>query len=90
MTTKYKYYFNTEDKIDYAMDIESPFKVTPDDHFYVDNLADKIGAEFYWEHDGWKTNWPVTFYLWDEDKKFITKMVIQMEMSPYFYTMGVE
>ena len=53
----------------------------PDDLEY---LAEEAAEDYFNNHDGWESSWPLTFTIFQDEKK-IGQIVVDMETVPRFH-----
>lgn len=53
---------------------------------YYEQSAGSVAAQDFWDnHDGWESSWPVTFEISKtEDFEPILRCTVEMEMHPWF------
>lgn len=47
-------------------------------------VAEDAAEDFYHNHDGWESTWPLNFVILDEDFNELGKFVVNMEAVPSF------
>ena len=85
------FYSFGEKDIDQAHEFEYKWAIKFDDdgevdRFELEDLAKEAAEDFVNEHDGWEcTDWPYEFYFWNEDKKYLGKVLVDCELLPHYY-----
>lgn len=80
-----KYYYSTEEPqgniefyesacMEYEVDWSAP----------LSDAVEEMAEDYYSNHDGWETKWPVAFYVWDRNKKFLGSFTVECEFNPLF------
>lgn len=78
--------YSVDDRDPYAR-ISIPEKIAPS---YLSEanwglLVDELASDYFHEHDGWESRWPVTLYVWCGDK-IAASFKVEMESRPHFYS----
>ena len=56
--------------------------------YYLDLIAKDCAEDYYGEHDGWESKWPLTFRLYTMESgstQRIGTFNIELEMEPQFF-----
>lgn len=61
-------------------------KFTPDSDGW---LAEDAAEDFFHEHDGWKSKWPLVFNIYD-DGRHLGRYSVDVENQPHFYAARLE
>jgi len=52
-----------------------------------EEILERCAEDFFYNHDGWESSWPVLFALHDgEDGGELCRLMIDREDQPYFFT----
>jgi hypothetical protein len=83
-----KYYYLVTD---YDDDINEAFPIDSSFHEGWEECLAKECAEDFWDHhDGWESNWPMTFKLFDANKNELGTYIVDMEAEPTFSAKKME
>ena len=59
--------------------------------YEVEALLEQCADDYWSEHDGWESSWPLTFTLHQEEGGLeVARSVIEMEAEPRFYARDVQ
>ena len=50
----------------------------------LDDVAKDIGEDYFHNHDGWESMWPITFVIFHDGKK-LGERTVDMEAVPHFF-----
>lgn len=80
--------YSVDDRDTYSR-ISIPEKITPS---YLNEanwgcLSEALASDYFYEHDGWESRWPVTLYVWCGEK-IAASFSVDMEASPHFNSYG--
>jgi hypothetical protein len=48
-------------------------------------MAEDAAQDYFDNHDGWESTWPLTFVILDEDLNELGSFVVEMEAVPQFW-----
>lgn len=81
MSKKYFYAVHYKDYEDrYEIEVKYP-KLD----YSIEDVAEEASEDFFDNHDGWETTWPVTLYIWNDKGEYLGASVVNVEYSPSFY-----
>lgn len=49
------------------------------------HVAEDAAQDYFDNHDGWESSWPLTFVILDEDFNELGQFVVDMEAVPSFF-----
>jgi len=52
-------------------------------------IAEDAAQDYFDNHDGWESTWPLTFIILDENLNELGQFVIEMEAVPQFWATKV-
>ncbi len=68
----------------YECDVDNPY----DDfcEYSYEFIIEEIAENYYFNHDGCKYKWPLTFTIYNKEKIILGKTKIYLDYEPIFYS----
>lgn len=51
----------------------------------LSDIAAEVGEDFFHNHDGWESDWPITFVIYHKGMR-LGQQTVDMEAIPRFYS----
>ena len=56
----------------------------------LQDIGRDAADDFYRNHDGWESSWPVTFSFFTGDGRHLGDVAVDIEFAPTFHVCGVQ
>jgi hypothetical protein len=53
-------------------------------------LAECIAEDYFDNHDGWESSWPLNIFIWNNRQEFIGVYSVELENKPVFNAVEVK
>ena len=74
-----KVYYTTDAKFDDFLWVENEYSLKPP------QVAKSCAIDYFHDHDGQTSPWPIDFWLWKENGELIGKFNVDVEYTPIFF-----
>ena len=55
-----------------------------------DLIAEEMAKDYFDNHDGWESSWPVNIYMWNDKQEYIGTYSVELEHKPVFHAVEVK
>ena len=90
MIKLYKIYYTLEPKFDDYLHMEIYADEADVDGNNAEGFAAECAEDYYYDHDGNESSWPLTIWIWENESTLIGSFFVDMEPRPKFYVDRIE